>query len=439
MWKLSSSSLTLLRGVSRCPSTQSAVRRSFGNDTPRKMNVLDLVERVDLTNQPVLVRVDLNVPLDKEDPMKISDDTRLRAIASTTNLLLQQQAKVILMSHFGRPKGEIIETGKNGRLTPLVEPMQELLNVKVTKLNDCIGSEVEQAVQESNGGEIVLLENTRFHAGETKNDPVLSQQLGQLADYFVMDAFGTAHRAHSSTVGVCQHMKYNVAGTLLQKELDFLINTMQDPTKKPRVAIVGGSKISTKLPVLSNLLTKCDTILIGGAMMFTFYKALGYNVGDSLVEDDMVELAKQLMEQAKESNVPLILPKDVVVADAFSNDANTAIASASDIQDGWRGLDIGPETIEEFNDTLQDAQCVVWNGPLGAFEMESFSTGTNQVAQILDGLTKQGVTTIVGGGDSVAAVQGTGAQVSHISTGGGASLELLEGKVLPGVEALTDA
>lgn len=286
--------------------------------------------------------------------MTVTDDTRLRAIVPTAKFLLDKGANVILCSHFGRPKGEIIETGKNGRLNPIVKPLEALLGKSVLKMDDCMGSEVELAASKLGSGEVMLLENTRFYVGETKNDAVLAAGLGKLADYFVMDAFGTAHRAHSSTAGVTEYMKLNAAGLLMENELKYLIGAVQEP-KRPMMAIVGGAKVSTKIPVIESLLDKCDTILIGGGMIFTFYKALGYDIGASLVEDDIVELAGTLMKKAEEKGVKLLLPTDVVLADKFSNDANTAIAKVTDISGEWMGLDIGPETIETFRKEIEAA------------------------------------------------------------------------------------
>jgi phosphoglycerate kinase len=431
---------------SRCPKVLSRSVRHHSRffhatssaQAKAKLTVTQLAERVNLKDKPVLVRVDLNVPLDAQD--HVTDDTRLRAVLPTTNFLLERGAKVILCSHFGRPKGEIIEKGKNGRLTPVKEPLAKLLGTSVHKVNDCIGPEAEQAVADLPLGDVLLLENTRFHIGETKNDPVLAAGLGKLADYFVMDAFGTAHRAHSSTVGVTEHVKLSAAGFLLQKELDFLIGAMQDETKRPRMALVGGAKVSTKLPVLSSLMEKCDAILLGGAMIFTFFRAMGYETGQSMVEEDMVQMAADLIKQAEQMKVRLILPQDVVLADSFSNDASTAIAPVTELGGDWRGLDIGPETIETYQKILSEAKTVVWNGPMGVFEMSNFATGTMAMAETLADLTvNKGLVSIVGGGDSVAAVQPVADKISHISTGGGASLELLEGKVLPGVAALSDA
>lgn len=293
----------------------------------------------------------------------MTDDTRLRAIVPTTKFLLDQGANVILCSHFGRPKGEIIETGKNGRLNPLVKPLEALLGTSVKKVNDCMGKDTEDAASQLTEGNVLLLENTRFYKGETENDEELSAGLGKLAKYFVMDAFGTAHRAHSSTAGVTKHMELSAAGFLLDKELEYLQGAVDSP-KRPMMAIVGGAKVSTKIPVIESLLDKCDTVLIGGGMIFTFYKALGYDIGASLVEDDMVELASKLMDQAKEKGVKLILPTDVVLADKFDNDANSVIAEVTEISGDWRGLDIGPETLKEFQKEIDDCQTIVWNGPM---------------------------------------------------------------------------
>jgi len=403
-----------------------------------KLNVEGLAQRVNLDGQNVLMRVDLNVPLSKDD-VTVTDDTRLRAIVPTTKFLLDKGANVILCSHFGRPKGEIIEKGKNGRLNPVVEPLKALLGVEVKKVDDCMGIEVEKAAQSLTKSQVLLLENTRFHKGETKNDPILSAGLGKLADYFVMDAFGTAHRAHSSTEGVTHHMKFSAAGFLLDKELKYLKGAVDNPVR-PLAAIVGGAKVSTKIPVIESLIKKCDVILLGGGMIFTFYQALGYKTGASIVEQDMVELAGKLMEQAKDAGVKLILPTDVVLADKFAAEANIKHSKVTDIDDGWMGLDIGPETIDTFLKEIEQCNTLVFNGPMGVFEMAPFAKGTFAIAEALAKATERGATTIVGGGDAVAAVNqaGFGDKVSHISTGGGASLELLEGKDLPGVAALTD-
>jgi phosphoglycerate kinase len=369
----------------------------------------------------------------------VTDDTRLRAIVPTTKFLLDHGANVILMSHFGRPKGEIIETGKNGRLNPVVEPLEKLLGTSIIKIDTTVGPEAEAAASQLGSGEVLLLENTRFYKGETKNDKELAEGMGKLADYFVMDAFGTAHRAHSSTAGVTEYMKESAAGFLLDKELKYLQGAVDNP-KRPMMAIIGGAKVSTKIPVIESLLDKCDKILIGGGMIFTFYKALGYGIGASLVEDDMVELAASLMKKAEEKGVKMLLPVDVVVADKFDNNADTAVADVTDISGDWMGLDIGPETLKQFQSEIDECETIVWNGPMGVFEMSNFAEGTNEVAKMLALATERGAVTIVGGGDSVAAVNqaGLGDKLSHLSTGGGASLELLEGKILPGVAALSD-
>jgi phosphoglycerate kinase len=287
----------------------------------------------------------------------------LRSIVPTTKFLLDQGANVILCSHFGRPKGVIIETGKNGRLTPVVKPLEELLATKITKLSDCMGPDVELAAAGLTESQVLLLENTRFYAGETSNDEELSSGLGKLADYFVMDAFGTAHRAHSSTEGVTKYMKLSAAGYLLDKELKYLQGAVDNP-KRPMMAIVGGAKVSTKIPVIESLLEKCDKILIGGGMIFTFYKALGYDIGASMVEDDLVETASALMKKAEAMGVKILLPSDVVLADKFDNDANTAVAKASEISGDWMGLDIGPDTIAEFQKEIEECQTIIWNGPM---------------------------------------------------------------------------
>mmetsp|Transcript_10865 Transcript_10865/g.25914 ORF Transcript_10865/g.25914 Transcript_10865/m.25914 type:complete len:440 (+) Transcript_10865:115-1434(+) len=422
-------------------SSAASLRRSFHATSScwEKLNLEGLANKVDLNGKNVLVRVDLNVPLAKDD-VTVTDDTRLRAIVPTASFLLEKGANVILMSHFGRPKGEIIETGKNGRLNPVVAPLEGLLGKPITKVDDCIGSEAEAAASKLTHSDVLLLENTRFYKGETKNDLELAEGLGKLADYFVMDAFGTAHRAHSSTAGVTQYVKESAAGFLLDKELEYLQGAVDNP-KRPMMAIVGGAKVSTKIPVIESLLDKCDKILVGGGMIFTFYKALGYNIGKSLVEDDMVELAASLMKKAEEKGVKMLLPTDVVLADAFENDANTAVAKVTDIDGDWMGLDIGPDSIAEFKKEIDECETIVWNGPMGVFELPNFAEGTNEIAKMLaDATQSRGAITIIGGGDSVAAVNqaGLGDKVSHISTGGGASLELLEGKTLPGVAALSD-
>ncbi|CAH2053875.1 unnamed protein product, partial [Thlaspi arvense] len=398
-----------------------------------KKSVGDL-SSADLKGKKVFVRADLNVPLD--DNQTITDDTRIRAAIPTIKYLIDNGAKVILSTHLGRPKGVTPKFS----LAPLVPRLSELLGIEVKKADDCIGPEVESLVASLPEGGVLLLENVRFYKEEEKNDPEFAKKLASLADLYVNDAFGTAHRAHASTEGVTKFLKPSVAGFLLQKELDYLVGAVSNP-KRPFAAIVGGSKVSSKIGVIESLLEKCDILLLGGGMIFTFYKAQGLSVGSSLVEEDKLELATSLLAKAKAKGVSLLLPTDVVVADKFAPDANSKIVPASGIEDGWMGLDIGPDSIKTFNEALDTTQTVIWNGPMGVFEMEKFAAGTEAVANKLAELSEKGVTTIIGGGDSVAAVEkvGVAGVMSHISTGGGASLELLEGKVLPGVIALDEA
>jgi len=394
----------------------------------------------DLQGKRVLVRADFNVPLD--DQGNISDDTRIRAALPTINHLIGKGAKVILASHFGRPKGDdfAARVSDKNRLTPVASRLSELLGQTVTKPNDCIGDEVASTVAAMQPGQVILLENVRFHPEEEKNDPEFAKQLASIADLYVNDAFGTAHRAHASIEGVTHYLKPSVGGLLMEKELQYLQNAIEEP-KRPLVAIIGGSKVSSKITVIESLLEKVDKLLIGGGMIFTFYKARGLSVGKSLAEDEFLELATTLEAKAKEKGVALLLPTDVVVADKFAADAKAQTVSIDAIPDGWMGLDIGPDSIKVFQDALLGCKTVIWNGPMGVFEFDKFAAGTEAIAHSLADLTKTGATTIIGGGDSVAAVEkvGVAEQMSHISTGGGASLELLEGKVLPGIAALDDA
>lgn len=393
----------------------------------------------DLAGKRVLVRVDFNVPIDNGN---ITDDTRIRAALPTIQDLTSKGAKVILTSHFGRPKGDSFEqrVSEKLRLTPVAQRLSELLGKEVKKPNDCIGDEVAATVAGMQDGDVVLLENVRFHAEEEANDPEFAKQLASVADLYVNDAFGTAHRAHASTEGVTHYLKPSVAGYLIEKELQYLQSAIESP-QRPLAAIIGGSKVSSKIGVIETLLEKCDKLLLGGGMVFTFYKARGWSVGKSLVEEDKLELAKSLEAKAKERGVALLLPTDVVVADKFAADANSQTVSVEAIPGGWMGLDIGPDSVKTFQDALADCKTVIWNGPMGVFEMPQFAKGTEAIARSLAELTKTGATTIIGGGDSVAAVEqlNLGEQMSHISTGGGASLELLEGKELPGIAALDDA
>ncbi|MCX5932905.1 MAG: phosphoglycerate kinase [Cyanobacteria bacterium] len=396
---------------------------------------LTSLSAADLQGKRVLVRVDFNVPLD--DSGAISDDTRIRAALPTINDLSAKGAKVILAAHFGRPKGEVNEAM---RLTPVAARLSELLGKPVVKTDSCIGPDAEAKVAAMADGDVVLLENVRFFAEEEKNDTEFARKLAALAEVYVNDAFGAAHRAHASTEGVTEYLKPNVAGHLMEKELQYLQGAIDEP-KRPLAAIVGGSKVSSKIGVLESLIDKCDKVLIGGGMIFTFYKARGLSVGKSLVEEDKLELARELEAKAKAKGVELLLPSDVVLADAFSPDANSQITAIDAIPDGWMGLDIGPDSLKAFQAALADCKTVIWNGPMGVFEFDKFAAGTNGVAHTLAELSGKGCCTIIGGGDSVAAVEkvGVAEKMSHISTGGGASLELLEGKVLPGVAALDDA
>ena len=388
----------------------------------------------DLTGKRVLVRADFNVPVD--DTGSITDDTRIRAALPTIQDLTGKGAKVILCSHFGRPKG----VEEKLRLTPVAKRLSELLGQTVVKCDDCIGDEVTSKIAAMANGQVALLENVRFYPEEEKNDPTFAQKLAANADLYVNDAFGTAHRAHASTEGVTKYLSPSVAGYLMEKELQYLQGAIEAP-KRPLAAIVGGSKVSSKIGVIETLLDKCDKLFLGGGMIFTFYKARGLNVGKSLVEDDKLELARALEAKAKAKGVQLLLPTDVVVADNFSPDANSQIVDINNIPDGWMGLDIGPDSLKVFQAALAECKTVIWNGPMGVFEFDKFAAGTEGIAHTLADISKTGAITIIGGGDSVAAVEKVGLadQMSHISTGGGASLELLEGKILPGVAALNDA
>ena len=398
-----------------------------------KKTVANLTES-DLAGKRVLVRVDFNVPMDNG---KITDDTRIKAALPTIQELIKKSAKVILCSHMGRPKGKVKE---ELRLTPVAQRLSELLGQDVIKCDDCVGAEVTAAINSMTNGQVALLENLRFHAEEEKNEPEFAKQLAANADLYVNDAFGTAHRAHASTEGVTHYLSPNVAGYLIEKELQFLQSAIESP-QRPLAAIIGGSKVSSKIGVIETLLEKCDKLLIGGGMIFTFYKARGLSVGKSLVEEDKLDLAKSLEAKAKEKGVQFLLPTDVVIADNFAPDANAQTVSINDIPDGWMGLDIGPDSVKVFQEALSDIKSVIWNGPMGVFEFDKFAVGTEAIANTLAGLTGKGAITIIGGGDSVAAVEkvGVAEQMSHISTGGGASLELLEGKVLPGIAALDEA
>lgn len=396
------------------------------------MNKMTLSD-VDLKNKKVLMRVDFNVPI--EDG-KITDDNRIVQALPSINHVTQQGGLLILTSHLGRPGGEA-DPGLS--LKPVAAHLRTLVDTQVYFAEDCIGEKAGRVIEQAKPGEIVLLENVRFHAGEKANDEAFCMRLAAHADLFVNDAFGSSHRAHSSVAGITRFLQPAVSGFLLEKEIKYLNQSVNNPSH-PFVAILGGAKVSDKIGVIENLLGKVDTIIIGGGMTYTFYKAKDLPVGDSLVEEDKVELAKSLMEKAEEEGVNLMLPMDSVVAKEFDNDAEHKVVDEEGIEDGWMALDIGPQSSISFGNVIKNAKTVVWNGPMGVFEMDNFADGTFAVAEALAEATKQGATTIIGGGDSASAIKKAGLedQVSHVSTGGGASLEFLEGKELPGVTALTD-
>ena len=392
------------------------------------------VRDIDVRGKRVLERVDFNVPLDDEG--RITDDTRIRASLPTIQYLLDQGASVVLMSHLGRPKGK---HDPKYSLRPVAVRLGELLGTPVALAPDCVGPEVERMAKALGPGDVLLLENLRFHAQEEANDPGFAKQLAALGEVYVNDAFGTAHRAHASTEGVTHDVPASVAGLLMEKELTFLGGALEHP-RRPLVAISGGAKVSDKIAVLDRLIDLADAVLIGGGMANTFFKANGLSMGDSLVEDDKLDEARRLMAKASGAGKRLVLPVDVVVADRFAADAEKTLTTPDHVPDGWRILDIGPQTLVAFGDVLAEAQTIVWNGTMGVAEFPAFAHGTNALVGLLVERTAQGATTIVGGGDSAAAVEAAGAaeKVTHVSTGGGASLEFLEGRVLPGVAALTD-
>ena len=389
------------------------------------------VKDIDVNGKKVLVRFDFNVPIDSETG-KITDNRRIRAALPTIQYLLDHNAKVILCSHLGRPKGEF---NLKYSLKPVAEELSKLLNKDVKLAKDVIGESAKELTSNMKEGDIVLLENVRFHKEEEQNDPEYSKALASMAEIYVNDAFGTAHRAHSSTTGVADYLPA-VSGFLIEKELEFLGGALENP-KHPFVAILGGAKVSDKIGVIENLLDKVDTLIIGGGMAYTFYKAQGHHIGTSICEEDKLDLAKSILEKAQEKGVKLLLPVDNHVSSEYSNNGEEKMVDSTEIPDGFMGLDIGPKTIEKFEEAVKDAKTVVWNGPLGVCEFDKFATGTKAVATML---SKLDAITIIGGGDSAAAIEklGLADKMTHISTGGGASLEFLEGKTLPGIACLQD-
>ena len=391
------------------------------------------IRDIDVKGKKVFVRVDFNVPMDEHQ--HITNDTRIRATLPTIQHLLNAGAAVILACHVGRPT-EAREPQFSTR--PIVARLEELLGQTVKWAPDCVGPEAEKAAADLKPGEVLLLENLRYHKAEKKNDPEFAKQLASLADVAVDDAFGVAHRAHASNVGITAHLE-TVAGFLMEKEINYIGKTLENP-KRPFVAIIGGAKVSDKIGVIENMIDKVDTIIIGGGMAHTFDASKGYPIGDSLCERDKIDLAKELLEKAEKKGVKVVLPVDVVIADKFAADANTKTVDVDKVPDGWQALDSGAKTSEEYVNALKGAKTVIWNGPMGVFEFDAFAKGTEAVARAVAQATKEGAVSIVGGGDSIAALKKTGLseKISHISTGGGATLELLEGKVLPGIAALAD-
>ena len=391
------------------------------------------IRDIDVAGKRVLVRVDFNVPLNAE--RQITDDTRIKAALPTLTYLLDSGAALILMSHLGRPDGQGVE---KLRLAPVAQRLSELLGRPVQTADDCVGPGVEAQVRALQPGQVLLLENLRFHKEEEKNNPEFARQLASLGDLYANDAFGTAHRAHASTEGVTKTLP-GVGGFLMEKELNFLGSALENP-KRPLVAIIGGAKVSDKIAVLERLISLSDSILIGGGMANTFLKAQGYEIGDSLFEESKLDVARDLIAKAQKKGIKFLLPSDVVIADRFAADATSKVVGSNEVPQGWRILDIGPAAVEEFRQVLAEARTIVWNGTLGVAEFPAFAKGTDAIINILAERTQAGALTIIGGGDSAAAVEqaGAAAQMTHVSTGGGASLEFLEGRTLPGVAALQD-
>lgn len=392
------------------------------------------IDKIELKSKRVFVRVDFNVPLDEN--LNVTDDIRIVESLPTIKKIINDGGKAILASHLGRPKG-----GPNPKysLKPAALRLSELLGKEVKLAPDCIGEEVKALVDQMQDGDVLLLENVRFHPEEEKNDTEFAKKLAELADVYVNDAFGSAHRAHASTEGITKYISTSVAGYLMQKELDYLGAAIANP-KRPFTAILGGAKISGKIDVINNLIDKVDTLIIGGGMAFTFFKAQGKEIGKSLLEEDKIDLAKEILEKVSNSKVKFLLPIDVVVAAEFNNDSPSSVVSIDEIPSDKMGLDIGPKTIKLFSEEILKSKTIVWNGPMGVFEMDNFALGTFEIAKSLASATEEGAITVIGGGDSAAAISKAGLKekVSHVSTGGGASLEFLEGRVLPGVAALND-
>ncbi len=389
------------------------------------------IDDIDPKGKRVLVRVDFNVPLDAQK--NVTDDTRIRAALPTIKSLADRGGRVILMSHLGRPKGQVKE---EFRLAPAADSLSKLLGKPVQALQDCIGDDVKKAVHAMQDGDVVLLENLRFHPEEEKNDPEFCKQLAELGDLYVNDAFGTAHRAHASTEGVTRFFETNVAGYLMKKEMEYLVGALESPAR-PFIAILGGLKISGKIDVIKNLLEKVDGILIGGAMAYTLLKVKGIDVGDSIVEEEKIEVAKDTLEAVEAKGISFLLPDDHKAATEVKENVEPQVINSQSIPAGLKGIDIGPETIKRYEEEIAKAKTIVWNGPMGVFEIPAFAEGTIKIAKAI---AASDAVSIVGGGDSVSAVNKTGVhdKITHISTGGGASLELLEGKDLPGLVALTD-
>jgi len=389
------------------------------------------VEDLDVAGKRVLVRVDFNVPLDEN--RNVTDDTRIRAALPTIKYILERGGMAILMSHLGRPKGA---QDDKYRMDPVAARLSELLGTPVIKADDCVGAQVSKAVEAMRPGNVLLLENTRFHPGEKKNDEEFAASLASLGEVFVNDAFGTAHRAHASTVGVTKHMAQSAAGYLLEKEIRYFERILEG-ADKPFVAVLGGAKVSDKISAIFNLMEKVQSLLIGGGMAYTFLHAQGFSIGGSLLEQDKIQIAKEILAKAESQSVAVHLPVDHVIAQELDAEAEVRLTDGKEIPDGWKGLDIGPKTVDNFTRELESAKTVVWNGPVGVFEVEPFAKGTEAIAA---SLSERDATTVICGGDTVAAVVrfGVADKMSHVSTGGGASLEMLEGKELPGLAALTD-